>query len=171
MMKVAIISGLSISLFIVALGFFYFVSEDSPFDIIKILNNTSSIIFLFLIFGIPIITSSFLLIDFIGIFKNIMYSVKMTILCSLVYVGINIILNIVFHDYYFRSILLISVIGDIYISFFIKQVFYNRYQKFQNDVNNVVVYPYINRRIDITIAIIACLTLLIPSLCLFFTMF
>ncbi|MDE6553972.1 MAG: hypothetical protein K2K98_13600, partial [Muribaculaceae bacterium] len=38
MMKVAIISGLSISLFIVALGFFYFVSEDSPFDIIKILN-------------------------------------------------------------------------------------------------------------------------------------
>lgn len=118
----------------------------------------------------PAFLSSLLLIHYTGIFKNIMYSTKIVVLGTILFVASNYLLyfKILIYGHYFLSTLLFSVIIVLYVAYMIKKIFIRRYNSFQNELNILDTKPNINERVDNAITIVANIILLIPSLTITF---
>lgn len=149
---------------------------DGRLDINNLTELLSSFLFGILIILVPINLSSLLFIHLIGIFKNIMYSVKMVILESCLLIMSNIIIHIILREnnveeFYVKSVLLLSIVVELYFAFFMRKIFQRRYLIFQKQLEHSNIQPNINQRVDIIITIVSSIVILIPSLFFVFVLF
>lgn len=149
---------------------------DGRLDINNLTDLLSSFLFGILIILVPINLSSLLFIHLIGLFKNIMYSVKMVILESCLLIMSNIIIHIILREnnvegFYVKSVLLLSIVVELYFAFFMRKIFQRRYLIFQKQLEHSHIQPNINQRVDIIITIVSNIVILIPSLFFVFVLF
>lgn len=149
---------------------------DGRLEINNLTDLLSSFLFGILIILVPINLSSLLFIHLIGLFKNIMYSVKMVILESCLLIMSNIIIHIILREnnvegFYVKSVLLLSIVVELYFAFFMRMIFQRRYLIFQKQLEHSHIQPNINQRVDIIITIVSSIVILIPSLFFVFVLF
>lgn len=175
MLKAGVISILSISFSTCVWLIFLLVTEDR-LDLRNLIDLIDSFLFGIILFCVPISLSLLLFIHFIGLIKYVMYSVKMVVFESFLLVMSNfaghmIIINMNIDGYYFKTVLLFSVIIQLLSVGIIKDIFRRRYFNFQKELENCSIQPDIDRKIDIILTIIANILILIPSLYYFFIFF
>lgn len=151
-------------------------ATEAKLNIQNLIDLLSSFLFGIIIICVPITLSSLLLIHLTGIFKYIMYSIRMIILESSLLIVTNIIIHLIIMDmniegFYVKSILLISIIAELYSAFVMKKLFYKRYTNFKKELEHCYVQPYIDERLDIIIAIALNIAILIPCLLFVFVLF
>ena len=168
-------STVSISL-CTCIWFIFSLILDRKFDIHSLIELISSFLFGILFICIPINLSTILFIHLSGLFKYVMYSFKMIILESSLLIMSNIIIHTILIDmhievFYVKSILLISVIVELYSAFVIKKIFHRRYLNFHEELENCHIKPNIDKRVDFVITIASNILILIPCLLFVFILF
>lgn len=165
-----VVSFVSISVSSIIFVILSSVITETP-TIPQLIDSIFSILFALLIVCVPISMSLLLCIQFVGLFRYLMYSFKMVIFVSVMLVIINLIINIIFPEFSVRSILLVSVIIVVECVLCVKNIFRSRYMIFQKEQENCHIRPYLNKKIDITLTIVINILLLIPSLLFVFIAF
>ena len=166
---------ISISIITFLLSIYSLVSEGK-LDIYNLIDSMSSFLFGMILIFVPINMSCLLIIHFIGLFRYIMYSIKMVVLESLLLLMVSIIVymiiwNMNIHGIYVKSELLISVIAEFYFAFVVKKIFYKRYLHFQKKIEDCYIKPNIEKRVDIIMTVIMNIIILIPGLLFIFIFF
>lgn len=146
------------------------VITDTP-TIPQLIDSIFSVLFALLIVCVPISMSLLLFIQFVGLFRYLIYSIKMVIFVSVMVVIINLIINIIFPEFSLKSILLGSLIIVVEGVLVIKNIFKSRYMIFHKELEHCYIRPYINKKVDITLTIVINILLLIPSLFFVFIFF
>lgn len=175
MLIAGVISIFSISV-ITCVWLIFSLMTEHKLNFNNIIEFIDSFLFGIIFFCVPISLSLLLFIHFIGLFKYVMYSVKMVVFESSLFIlsniiGHMIIINMSLDGYYFKTILLFSVIIQLLSVGIIKDIFRRRYFHFQKELENCNIQPNIDRKIDIILTIATNIVILIPSLCYFFILF
>ena len=136
-----------------------------------LMESVSSILLGLLFICVPVSLSLLLFMHFTGLFKYIMYSIKMVVWVSVLLVVSNIMMNMYTNVFFVKTILLISVIIELYSVFVIKKLFQRRYLNFDKELEYCHIKPSIDERIDIIITIVLNIVILIPSLLFIFIFF
>ena len=175
MLKAGSISILSIS-FSTSVWLIFLLVTEHRLNLNNLIDLIESFLFGIILFCVPICLSLFLFIHFIGLFKYVMYSVKMVFFESFLLVSSNftghmIIINMNIDGYYFKTVLLFSIIILLLSVGIIKDIFRRRYFNFQKELENCNIKPNIDRKIDAFLTIVANILILIPSLYYLFILF
>lgn len=147
-----------------------FDNNGNQMNIINQLNRWLSYWECDMIIYFPVGMSSLLLIHYMGIFKNIMYSAKMVVFESALFVVSENLLyyKLLIDGHYLLSAVLFSAMIAMYMAYMIKKIFIRRYDSFQNGLKLLDMKPRMDERVDNAIAIITNLILLIPGLAITF---
>lgn len=170
MLVAGMLSLLTMSIISCLIYILTFDNNGNQMNIINQLNRWLSYWECDMIIYFPVCLSSLLLIHYMGIFKNIMYSAKMVVFESALFVVSEKLLyyKLLIDGHYLLSAVLFSAMIAMYMAYMIKKIFIRRYDSFQNGLKILDMKPRMDERVDNAIAIITNLILLIPGLTITF---
>lgn len=163
MLIAGIISMVSITACAWTFGILVSVIERSTLghDAIEAIISLSAVL---LIVYVPLCLSTLLFLHLTGMFKYIIYSKRMIVLESSLFVVSDLVIDWSMKELYFKSVLFSSIIILIFAALIIKKSFQQYCLNFQKKMGNSYVRPYIEAKIDINLTIMITVLLLIPSL-------
>ncbi len=145
--------------------------SDSDTSVHDTIEAGSALLISFLLIYVPLILASLLFQHLTGIFKYIMYSNKMVVLESSVFVMGDFMVIWLLKVPYLKSVLFLSLIIVMCVAWFIKKICQQRFLNFQIEMENSYVKPSFDEKFDIMLSIISSMVLLIPSLLFVFIFF
>lgn len=137
--------------------------DDRSVNLLYILDSMSSFLLGIVLVCVPLNMFSLLFMHFTGLYSNIVYSIKMIILESILFFFLNLVMNIIINGVYIKSILFFSILIQLLITAFIKKIFNGPYHIFQNKIKSLRIQPFIEEKIDIFLAVFATVVFLTPS--------
>lgn len=156
------IVGMTCLLSMISIILIYIIINYGIENFIFRLKSLDSIIEGILFMCVPICTSTFLLIHFSSIYTYVMYSAKIVVIGSILFLCTFEITFMSFEELFFKSSLSFAIISVMSLAFFIKKLHPSAYNDFQKKIEDENVY--LPRRTDLIITIVLNIIFLTPTI-------